>query len=135
MPNTTVIPSDHLTQVRTETRTPIEAITVRVVWFVFGVIEVLIAVRFVLKLFGANVRAPFVELTYGMSAVPIMPFAKIFATTHASGSTIEWSSLVAIAIYALLAWGLVSLIRTLSPGSRVQTVQRVEVENDASRPR
>jgi hypothetical protein len=32
----------------------------RIVWWVFGAIEVLIALRFVLELFGANAQAPFV---------------------------------------------------------------------------
>ncbi len=47
MKNANTASSDRRSQVHTEVRAPIEAVVTRVVWFVFGVIEVLIAVRFV----------------------------------------------------------------------------------------
>jgi hypothetical protein len=101
----------------------------RLVWYVFGLIEVLIAVRFVLKLLDANAQTPFVQLVYGFAAIFMAPFDAIFATQHFSGSRIEWSGLVAIAVYALMAWGIVSLIRVLSPRRSAETLQTV-VKND-----
>ena len=92
-------------QLHTEVRSPIETVLARVVWFVFGAIEILIAIRFVLTLLGANAEAGFVKLIYTVSDVFMAPFNAIFSTGRVSGATIEWSALVAIAVYALIAWG------------------------------
>jgi len=43
-----------------------------------------------------------------------------------AGAIFEWSALVAIAIYALIGWGIVELIRVVNPRDRAETVQRVE---------
>jgi len=117
-------------QVHTETRTPIESVLARIVWFVFGAIEVIIAIRFVLMLLGANAEAGFVQLVYAVSGFFMIPFEAIFGETNVEGATIEWSALVAIAVYALIAWGLVALIGTVSPRDHAQTVERVEEDDN-----
>jgi hypothetical protein len=132
MANVNAASADHRSQVHTEVRAPIEAVLTRVVWFVFGVIEVLIAVRFVLELLGANGAAGFVKFVYGLSGVFMAPFVAILGTQRVAGATFEWSALVAIAIYALVAWGLVVLIRTVSPRDHAETVERVETKEDVN---
>lgn len=105
----------------------------RVVWFVFGVIEVLIAIRFVLMLLGANAAAGFVKMIYGVSGIFMAPFIAIFNTQKvASGAVFEWSALVAIAIYALVAWGIASLIHAVGPREHAETVERVVSEDDST---
>ena len=126
--------TDRRSQVHTEVRTPIETVLERIVWFVFGAIDVLIAVRFVLELLGANAQAGFVQLVYGLSDLFMAPFNAIFSTQRFAGSRLEWSALVAMAIYALIAWGLVMLIRAVSPRERSETVQRVEKDDDVRVP-
>jgi hypothetical protein len=130
MSNGSAASLDRRSQVHTEVRRPIESVLARVVWFVFGVIEVLIAIRFVLKLLGANGQAAFVQMIYGVTDVLVAPFNTIFSTQRVSGATFEWSALVAIAIYALIAWGLVALIRVLSPRRHSETFERVETGED-----
>ena len=122
--------SGRRSQVHTEVRTPIESVLSRVVWFVFGAIEILIALRFVLKLLGANAESGFVQFVYGVSGLFMAPFEAIFRTQHVAGATFEWSALVAIAIYALIAWGLVKLIGVVSPREGAQTVERVEKDDN-----
>ena len=56
MPNATMA-SVNRSQVHTEIHSPIENVLARVVWFVFGAIEVFLAIRFVLTLLGANAEA------------------------------------------------------------------------------
>jgi len=132
MKNANTASSDRRSQVHTEVRAPIESVVARVVWFVFGVIEVLIAIRFVLKLLGANVAAGFVQFVYGVSGVFMAPFNTIFGAPRVSGATFEWSALVAIAIYALIAWGIVALIRAVNPRESSATVERVEKDDDVN---
>jgi hypothetical protein len=133
---TSVIPTNPPTpnkgsQVRTVVRTPVELVLVRLVSFVFGAIEVLIALRFALKLLAANKEAGFVQFVYNVTDFFMVPFDAIFKTRHASGSTLELSALVAIAVYALAGWGLVTLIRVLSPRLRTETVETVEKDSPA----
>jgi hypothetical protein len=133
MSNGSTASIDHRSQVHTEVRRPIEAVVSRVVMFVFGVIEVLIAIRFVFTLLGANAEAGFVKLVHDLSSVFMAPFNAIFNTQTVAGATFEWSALVAIAVYALIGWGIVALVRAASPRRHAETVERVEqVERDDS---
>ena len=126
--------SDHMSQVHTEVRRPIETVLSRVVWYVFGLIDVIIAIRFLLKLFGANAGAGFVQMVYGVSGVFMAPFNAIFNATVVSRATFEWSALVAIAIYTLIAWGIVVLIRAVSPREKPETIQRSDKDEDVRVP-
>ena len=82
-----------------------------VVGFVIGVIDVLIAGRFLLKLLGASSQSSFVNMIYGVSAPLVAPFRGIFPNTGGSGNVFEPAAVVAIGVYALLGWGAVVLIR------------------------
>lgn len=119
--------------VHTETRSPVEVVLARVVSFVFGAIEVLIVIRFVLLLLGANAATGFVSFIYGLSAIFMAPFnAVLEPTAIAGGGVIEWSALVALAVYALLGWGLIKLIYAITPRRGTETVERVEESEDAT---
>jgi hypothetical protein len=132
MVNANASSTDRRSQVHTEVRAPIEAVVTRIILFVFGVIEVLIAIRFVLMLLGANAEAGFVKMIYGISGIFMAPFVTIFSTQEAGGAVFEWSALVAIAVYALIAWGLTALIRAVTPRKHAETVERVVQEEDVT---
>src|SRR3989442_5337034 len=83
---------------------------IQAVWWIVGFIDTLIAIRFLLKLFGVN-PAPFVRFMYDVTWPLVAPFHHIFNTFHQTLSLLEPESLVAIAIYTLIGWGIVSLIR------------------------
>ena len=88
------------------------------VYFLFGALEVLLAFRLILKLTGANIYSAFVGLVYGITGVFILPFEGIFRRGISRGvettSVFETSTVVAIIVYAVLAWGIVKLIRIFS---------------------
>jgi len=88
------------------------------VYFIFGALEILLIFRFVLKLLGANVSSYFVGLIYNISGIFILPFEGIFRRSLSQGlettSVLEPSTLVAIIVYAIIAWGVVKLVRILS---------------------
>src|SRR3990170_5773576 len=54
------------------------------VWYILGLIEILLAFRFVLKLFGANPSSGFVDFIYSVSGVLTAPFDNIFGVTKAT---------------------------------------------------
>jgi hypothetical protein len=82
----------------------------QVIYFIFGAIEALLALRFVLLALGANQGSPFVDLIYGLSRLFVLPFQGIFGEPALGNSVFEWSSLVAIVVYMLLAYGLARLV-------------------------
>lgn len=84
-----------------------------IVWFIFGAIGILLAFRFILKLFGANPNSGFVDAIYSVTDLLTAPFNNIFGVTTAAeevNATFEPSILVAAAFYLLVAWAIVKLI-------------------------
>lgn len=70
---------------------------------VFGIVEGVIGLRVILKLFGANPIAPFVSWIYAVSQPLLAPFFGMFPTPLLRrGGTIEFSALFALLIYAFL---------------------------------
>ena len=81
----------------------------KAIYLLFGILEGLLAIRFVLSLLGANPQAGFSRFVYGITRPFIAPFVGLFGTPSLGGSVFEWNALVAIAVYALLAWVLVKV--------------------------
>ena len=82
----------------------------QLVYWVFGLIEGLIAIRFVLKALGANPSAGFAQFIYGVTAPLVAPFLGLFGNPSSQGSVLELTSIVALIVYALLAWLLGKLV-------------------------
>ncbi len=112
--------------VHSERRLPLEAVLINIVYFIFGVIITLLAIRFLLLLFGTNPDAGFTQLIYGLTAPLMAPFFAVFGTTQSGTAVFEWSALLAIAVYALIAWGIAALISAVTPRSSAGTVETVE---------
>jgi predicted membrane channel-forming protein YqfA (hemolysin III family) len=116
-------------EVHAEVRSPIEVVLARIVSYVFGVIVAFIAIRFLLKLFAANAGAGFVRFIYGVSDIFMAPFQAVFKTQQVNGSVFEWSDLLAIVVYLLIAWGLIALIRAVSPREHAGTYEEERQED------
>jgi len=78
----------------------------QLIWLLFGILEALIALRIGLLLIGANPDSPIVALIYGFTSLFLFPFAALIGSPAAGGMVIELSSLFAMLIYALIAWGI-----------------------------
>jgi len=103
------------------------------IYLIFGIIEGLIAIRFVLRLLGANPEVSFAALIYDITAPLLAPFFGLFGTPQYNGSVLEIHAIVAIIVYALLAWALAKLAWLLlgetRRGVRSQS-NRVDVDDD-----
>jgi uncharacterized protein YggT (Ycf19 family) len=84
---------------------------VAVVGFVVGVIDIIIAARFLGKLLGASSQSAFVTFIYNVSSPLVAPFKGIFGNGGSSANSFETASIVAMVVYAVIGWGLVVLIR------------------------
>jgi hypothetical protein len=78
---------------------------VQTVYLVFGLIEGLLLVRFLLRALGANAEAGFAQAIYAISGVLVAPFNGLFGAPQiASGAALELSTLVALIVYAGIGW-------------------------------
>jgi cation transport ATPase len=90
-------------------RANIRAWIARVVYFVLAVVEVILLLRLIFRLLGANESSDFVMFLYNLSHILVGPFNGIFNDQALGRSVFEISTLVAMIVYALIAWGIVSL--------------------------
>lgn len=72
---------------------------------IMSLVEAIISLRIVLKLFGANANAPFVMWIYETSRPLLTPFEGMFPTPRITeGLVIEISSLFALIVYAFAGY-------------------------------
>src|SRR5919201_1599317 len=62
------------------------------IYLLVGIIEGLIAIRFILRLLGANPGAGFAAFVYGLTAPLLGPFVGLFGTPQYNGSVLELHS-------------------------------------------
>ena len=101
----------------------------QIVWYLVGLIEVLLAFRFVLKLLAANPAAGFTNFIYAVSYIFAAPFLAVFRTTKVEGSIFEWTTLLAMAVYLLVAWGIVRLFFMSKSVSTPEAAAKLDKEN------
>lgn len=86
----------------------------KVVYYILGILEVLLAFRLVFKILGANPSSGFVSFIYSISQVFLVPFTAIFRSAATQGiettAVLEPSTIIAMIVYALIAWGIVKSI-------------------------
>ena len=103
-------------------RSPDQLKAQRVVYYVLGVLEVLLAFRLVFKLLGANPASPFVSLIYATTGVFLYPFTGIFPTAATKGleaqAILEPTTIIAMIVYGIIAWGIVKLIGIMKETDR-----------------
>ncbi len=81
----------------------------QIVWYILGIVEILLAFRFVLKLLGANPDAGFSSFIYGITYIFATPFLNVFRITRVSGSIFEWTTLLAMFVYWIVAIGIIKI--------------------------
>lgn len=108
-----------------QARTSGSRLWAQLIYWVAGVIETILAFRFALLLFGANPSAGFVQFIYQISAPFMSPFAAVFGATKVDRAIFDWSILLAILVYATVAWGIGGLIERVAPTSG-ESVEEVE---------
>ncbi len=84
----------------------------RVVWFIAGILLVLLGFRFLLSLLGANNNNGFANFIYSTSHPFVYPFFSLFSYKYHSYGTsrFEIYTLVAMLVYAVVAWGIARFV-------------------------
>lgn len=100
----------------------------QVVWYILGVIEVLLAFRVLLKLLAANPGSGFTQFIYGVSAPLAVPFLGVITSSTVGRSVLEWSTLLAMIVYLVVAYGIAKLIQFIKPATPEEVERTVETE-------
>ena len=87
----------------------------RIIYFLTNAAAVVILLRFLLMALGANLENPFAQLVLGVSLPLVYPFQNLFGAPMKLGGPdgnmlIDFSYIVAIGMYYLLAMGVIKLI-------------------------
>ena len=85
----------------------------RVVALLFTVLEVLLLLRFILKVFGANANQPLITGLYRITEPLVRPFQGIFPEP-AGPPALDLAALLAVAFFFLVAALIVALVRAIT---------------------
>lgn len=89
----------------------------RIIYVVVAAIEAILILRLLLRWLGANPLNGFVNFIYDLSAPLVAPFFGMFSssvTEALEAARFEVPTIVAIVVYALIGWLLVSLFDAFS---------------------
>lgn len=98
----------------------------QIVWYLVGLLEVLLAFRFVLKLTGANPVAGFTNFIYSFTWPFTAPFNAVFSKTTVEGSIFEWTTLLAMLVYYLVAFAIVKLFLMSKTVSTPEAAEKLD---------
>ncbi|MCT7972351.1 YggT family protein [Laspinema olomoucense] len=87
--------------------------TNQVIYYLMGALGVLLVLRVVLRLLGANPDNQFAGFIYALSSPFVTPFETLFITPTFGNSAFEINALIAIAIYGLLTWLVIRLLQLI----------------------
>lgn len=102
--------------------------TYQAVWYILGVIEVILAFRVLLKLLGANPGSGFAAFIYSISGPFAIPFLAVVPASRAGSSIIEWSTLIAMAVYLVIAFGIIKLMQFAKPVTPEEVDKTIDTE-------
>lgn len=101
---------------------------VQAIWYILGVLEAILAFRFLLRLLGANPAAGFTNFIYDVSWVFVAPFYNVFSLTRVEGAVFEWTTLLAMLVYLLIAWAIIRLFFMSRTVSTPQAAAKMDIE-------
>lgn len=101
----------------------------QIVWYMLTLLEVFLMFRFILKLTAANPEAGFTSFIYAATWAFTAPFIAVFSKTTVQGSIMEWTTLLAMVVYWLIAAGIARLFvmgKTVSTPEAADKLNRQE---------
>ena len=87
----------------------------QIIWYILGLVEVLLIFRIILKMLGANPYVGFTSFIYALTSPLATPFSGILGASTSGNSLIEWSTVIACLVYLCVAWGIVYLLDLIYP--------------------
>lgn len=89
----------------------------QIIWYVFYIIQIILLMRVLVRLIGANTGAPFTRFVYDISQPFMEPFQSMVSVTRFDGGILDWNILIAMLVYWLVSWIIIELIQMARPVS------------------
>jgi hypothetical protein len=99
--------------------TAMAEVLTQLAYVIFAAVEGLLALRFILRLVGANPFDTTISWVYNTTSVLVLPFDSILPSTSVDGSVLEASTLVAMVTYLFIFYLAVALFRLFVPGEQI----------------
>ena len=100
----------------------------RLLWSVLALIEMMLALRFVLRMIAANPNSGFAMLTYGVTGLFVGPFNGMIETPIYAGYPLEITTVIAMVFYMLVFWGIAFGIRLIVDRPSARSFTRTTIE-------
>jgi len=85
----------------------------QLIWLSLGLLEVLLALRVVFKLIAVNADNLFASILYFVTGIFVAPFASLTGAPALGNMVLEISTIIAMFVYLLIAWGLERIVYVL----------------------
>jgi uncharacterized protein YggT (Ycf19 family) len=104
----------------------------QLIWLLFGLLEAAIGLRVLFKLIAVNPANPFAAFLYKVTDLFLAPFASLIGAPAVGGMVLEISSIIAMIVYALIAWALERIVYVLfyRPRGPVRVRQTIVADRD-----
>lgn len=99
----------------------------QVVWYIWGIIGVLLGFRFLLEILGANPYSGFADFIYSLSYPFVAPFRGVFGTGISGRFIFDWAAILAFLAYTVLAYIVAYFLQILYPVTPHELDTSVEV--------
>jgi uncharacterized membrane protein len=96
----------------------------RIMYTILGILEILLGLRFLLRLIAANPDSGFSVFIYGITGLFVAPFNALIGTPTYKGASFEATTLIAMAVYALLFWVLARVLLVVTSQTSARTMTR-----------
>ena len=85
---------------------------VQVIWYIVGLLVVLLAVRFILALLGANLDNSFAQFIYQLTDPLVAPFRGLLQIGQFQAGVVrlEIETILAALVYGLVGWGITAAV-------------------------
>lgn len=103
----------------------------QLIWLLLGLLEGVLALRFVFRLIGVNATNAFATLLYNVTDFFLAPFASLMGAPAAGNMVFEFSTIIAMIVYLLIGWVLERIVYVLfyRPRGPMSTRQTVIAEH------
>ncbi len=99
----------------------------QVIWLLLGILETSLALRFLFKLIGVNPANTIASILYGFTDLFVAPFANLTGTPAAEGMVFEFTTLIAMLVYALVFYAIARIVYVIFYRERGVSISQTKV--------
>lgn len=99
---------------------------VNIIWLLVITLEILIGLRFLLKLLAANPNNAFAAFIYSLTDVFLLPFLSLTGSPGANGFVLDVPAAIGALVYLAFGWVVVKLIWLLFKPTRARAIATYE---------